>query len=171
MKVILKSAVAQLGRAGDVKEVSPGFGRNYLLPKGLATMATAASIASWEKGKEKRSKLAEQQLGVDKELAVPDLLFILANNSPETWNDHLVTWDAGVEFARSRLHEDDDEIGVFRINASVLRTLDLEETFQFAREFDGYVGEVRGVSNPLLRLIALGFRLGYVERGKSLTEN
>ena len=63
------------------------------------------------------------------------------------------------------------EIGVFRINASILRILDLEETFQFARDFDGYVGEVRGVSNPLLRLIALGFRLGYEERAKFLSED
>jgi large subunit ribosomal protein L9 len=62
MKVILRSDVQKVGRAGDIKEVSTGFGRNYLLPKNLAMVATPAALKQWEKGKEKRSKLvAERQ--------------------------------------------------------------------------------------------------------------
>ena len=54
MKVILRTTVDNLGRAGDVKEVKPGYGRNFLLPRKLAEPATEAALKYWEKGKEKR---------------------------------------------------------------------------------------------------------------------
>ena len=44
MKVILTKDVAQLGDAGTLHEVKPGFARNYLIPKGLAQAATAGTI-------------------------------------------------------------------------------------------------------------------------------
>lgn len=69
MKVILRSDVEKLGRSGDVKDVSDGFGRNYLLPKRLALPATPAALKAWEKTKEKRSKLAETKTSQSKELA------------------------------------------------------------------------------------------------------
>ena len=69
MKVILRSNVDNLGRAGDVKDVSDGFGRNFLLPKRLAMPATAAALKSWEKAKEKRAKLVEGRVAQSKELA------------------------------------------------------------------------------------------------------
>lgn len=40
MKLILTSAVENLGEAGDTVEVRDGYGRNYLLPRGLAIVAT-----------------------------------------------------------------------------------------------------------------------------------
>ncbi|MDO4928197.1 MAG: 50S ribosomal protein L9 [Corynebacterium sp.] len=40
MKLILTAAVENLGVAGDVVEVKNGYGRNYLLPRGLAIVAT-----------------------------------------------------------------------------------------------------------------------------------
>ena len=40
MQVILREDVDNLGRAGELVTVAPGFGRNYLIPKGLAVMAT-----------------------------------------------------------------------------------------------------------------------------------
>ncbi len=69
MKVILRSNVDKLGRAGDVKDVSDGFGRNFLLPKKLALLATPAALKAWEKAKERRAKAAEAKLGQMKELA------------------------------------------------------------------------------------------------------
>jgi large subunit ribosomal protein L9 len=44
MKVILTKDVEQLGDAGTLHEVKPGFARNYLIPKGLAQAATAGTI-------------------------------------------------------------------------------------------------------------------------------
>ena len=43
MEVILKNDVKNLGYKDDVVTVKPGYGRNFLLPKGLAIMATASA--------------------------------------------------------------------------------------------------------------------------------
>lgn len=40
MKVILRADVDGVGKKGDICEVAPGYGRNYLIPKGLALVAT-----------------------------------------------------------------------------------------------------------------------------------
>jgi large subunit ribosomal protein L9 len=44
MKVLLIKDVYKLGRAGDVKKVANGFGRNYLIPQGLAVLATSGAL-------------------------------------------------------------------------------------------------------------------------------
>ena len=43
MKVLLIKDVHKLGRAGDVKKVADGYGRNYLIPQGLAVLATVGA--------------------------------------------------------------------------------------------------------------------------------
>ena len=43
MQVILRERIEQLGDAGEIVDVKPGYGRNYLIPKGLAYEATAAN--------------------------------------------------------------------------------------------------------------------------------
>lgn len=48
MKVLLLKDVYKLGRAGDVKKVADGFGRNFLLPQGLAVLATAGAVKQAE---------------------------------------------------------------------------------------------------------------------------
>ena len=49
MKVLLTKDVYKLGRAGDIKKVADGYGRNYLLPQGLAVIATAGAIKQAER--------------------------------------------------------------------------------------------------------------------------
>jgi large subunit ribosomal protein L9 len=44
MKVLLIKDVYKLGRAGDVKKVADGFGRNFLLPQKMAVLATPGAI-------------------------------------------------------------------------------------------------------------------------------
>ena len=48
MKVILRSDVPNVGRKGDVLDVSDGFARNYLVPKGFALKATDGALAQAE---------------------------------------------------------------------------------------------------------------------------
>jgi large subunit ribosomal protein L9 len=48
MKVVLRRDVATLGRAGDIKEVADGYGRNFLIPRGLAAPATKAEVKNIE---------------------------------------------------------------------------------------------------------------------------
>ena len=44
MEIILRERVENLGTKGDVVKVSDGYGRNYLLPKRLAVLATPANV-------------------------------------------------------------------------------------------------------------------------------
>ena len=48
MKVILRADVEKLGHLGDIVNVKPGYGRNYLLPQQLASLATPANIRVFE---------------------------------------------------------------------------------------------------------------------------
>ncbi len=48
MQVILRADVENLGRLGDVVSVKPGYGRNYLLPQGMAMPATKANLKVFE---------------------------------------------------------------------------------------------------------------------------
>jgi len=61
MKVLLIKDVYKLGRAGDVKKVADGFGRNFLLPQKLAVLATPGAMKTSEKvrsqGEVQRAKL------------------------------------------------------------------------------------------------------------------
>jgi large subunit ribosomal protein L9 len=58
MKVILAQDVKNLGKAGEVKEVSDGYARNYLIPRGLATEATKTNLKEIE---EKAIRLQKQK--------------------------------------------------------------------------------------------------------------
>lgn len=44
MEIILKTDIAGLGYKNDVVKVKPGYGRNYLIPQGFATMATSSNL-------------------------------------------------------------------------------------------------------------------------------
>jgi large subunit ribosomal protein L9 len=48
MKVILREDVENLGRGGELVDVKPGYGRNYLLPRGLAVVANPKNIREIE---------------------------------------------------------------------------------------------------------------------------
>lgn len=81
MKVILLQEVKKLGDRGDVKEVSHGYARNYLIPKGLAAEATPKALKDLEtqkktlerketEEKEKMAVLAEKLKGLQVTLKV-----------------------------------------------------------------------------------------------------
>jgi large subunit ribosomal protein L9 len=69
MKVILRATVPNLGRAGDVKDIKDGYGRNFLFPNNLAMPATPAAMKEWEKGKDARAKRLAVEISKTKELA------------------------------------------------------------------------------------------------------
>ncbi len=61
MKVILLEKIENLGSLGDTVDVKPGFARNFLLPQGKATEATAVNLARFE---EQRAELEAKQAEV-----------------------------------------------------------------------------------------------------------
>lgn len=67
MKVLLIQDVYNLGRAGEVKKVANGYGRNYLIPQGLAVLATPGAL----KGVERiRTQAEKQRVVLNKEMGV-----------------------------------------------------------------------------------------------------
>ena len=62
MDVILLTKVANLGDIGDRVKVKSGYGRNFLLPEGKATLATPANVAKFEARRSELEKIAKDQL-------------------------------------------------------------------------------------------------------------
>jgi large subunit ribosomal protein L9 len=62
MEVILLEKIENLGALGDRVKVKPGYGRNYLIPKGKAAPATAENIAEFEARRAELEKQAGEAL-------------------------------------------------------------------------------------------------------------
>lgn len=90
MKVILREDVAKLGASGAIVNVKPGFARNYLIPQGLAAVASSRNIkmiehnvrliqrqidASKEEAEQVKKRLAELSVTIAKPAGENDKLF------------------------------------------------------------------------------------------------
>ncbi len=64
MKVLLIKDVKGLGKAGDIKEVKDGYGKNFLIAKGFAKLATDAVIKQWQA--QQRKKEEEEAREIEK---------------------------------------------------------------------------------------------------------
>ncbi|MBS3752151.1 MAG: 50S ribosomal protein L9 [Anaerolineales bacterium] len=86
MKILLLEDVYKLGRAGEVKKVAPGYARNYLMPQGLAVLATPGAIKQAgrirKEGEKKRARINEEMSGVAEQL--DGQLFTFAVKASET---------------------------------------------------------------------------------------
>jgi large subunit ribosomal protein L9 len=69
MKLVLTEDVANLGKQGDLVEVRPGYGRNYLLPRGMATVPTEHNLKLLERFKIKVRQAREARMADLKNLA------------------------------------------------------------------------------------------------------
>ena len=73
MQVILKEDVHNLGKAGELVKVKPGFGRNFLIPQGKAIVATAANVKQIEHEKKliaaKQAQLSKDAQAMSDRLA------------------------------------------------------------------------------------------------------
>lgn len=82
MKVILKEDVSGLGEKGEVKDVAPGYGRNLLIPRGLAEEATPGRLRELQHqarvSKKKEHRQREESLVQAERLGQQELRFRLA---------------------------------------------------------------------------------------------
>ena len=86
MKVLLLKDVYKLGRAGDIKKVADGFGRNFLLPQGMALLATPGAMKQSEKIRSdatKKRAVLNNEMGSVSEV-INGLAFGFASKAGET---------------------------------------------------------------------------------------
>jgi large subunit ribosomal protein L9 len=115
MKVLLIQDVYNLGRAGDVKKVANGYGRNFLLPQGLAVLATPGALKQVDRirvqADEKRIVLNEEMSIVAEKLAEIKLTYpvkasetgkLYGSVTPQMIVDS-IDQEAGVEISRSQV--------------------------------------------------------------------
>ncbi|MEN6478172.1 MAG: 50S ribosomal protein L9 [Anaerolineales bacterium] len=61
MQVILVKDVGKLGKAGEVRNVADGYARNYLLPRGLAVIATDSVLKEYARRAEEQKRQSERE--------------------------------------------------------------------------------------------------------------
>ncbi|MDP3143138.1 MAG: 50S ribosomal protein L9 [Candidatus Omnitrophota bacterium] len=69
MEIILRKDVDKIGKSGEVIKVKKGFARNFLLPRGLAFVATNQNLKRLEQEKQQRQVFAEKEKRQAEELA------------------------------------------------------------------------------------------------------
>jgi large subunit ribosomal protein L9 len=79
MKVLLIQDVEELGMAGEVKEVANGYGRNYLVPQGLAVLATSGALQEADlhrrRATERRQRIADEMAALAEAVRQTTLVF------------------------------------------------------------------------------------------------
>jgi large subunit ribosomal protein L9 len=116
VKVLLRADVHDVGKKGDIVDVADGFGRNYLVPKGLAIKATAGVTAQAAAMRRSRDLKDAKDRGAAEEVAkalVPTVITIGAKAGSEgklfgsvTVADvaDAVAAQTGIELDRRKLH-------------------------------------------------------------------
>lgn len=119
MKIILRSDVGNVGKKGDIVDVTDGFARNYLVPKGLALKATASNEKQANAMRRARDVRDAKDRGAAEEVAsalVPKIITVKAKAGAEgrlfgsvTSADvaTAVQEQTGIEIDRRKLHLDE----------------------------------------------------------------
>lgn len=84
-EIILQQDVDDLGSAGEVVDVKPGYARNYLLPQGMAIRATEGNLKRLEEERRHLERAAERELEVadERAAALKDLSFTFTERAGE----------------------------------------------------------------------------------------
>jgi large subunit ribosomal protein L9 len=119
VKLVLRTDVDQVGKKGDIVDVADGYGRNYLVPKGLAFLASSGVTAQAAAMRRSRDVRDANDRAAAEDVArtlVPRVVTITARASGEgklfgsvTTSDiaEAVTAQTGVELDRRKLHLDE----------------------------------------------------------------
>jgi len=134
MRVILKKEVHNLGEAGEIVKVAPGYGRNHLIPNGLAVAASEGSVREAEHQKRvadaiKRKQLAEAKsvaerlaatsISIRREAGADDKLFGSVTNRDIA--EALAAESIEVDRKRIELADPIRQIGLFNVSVRLHR--------------------------------------------------
>ena len=105
MKVVFLEDVSGKEKKGDIKEVSAGYARNYLLPRGLALPATQGAVKAAQKITEererKRARQHEEYVELAKQINGKELKFTGKASSKGTLHGSITTADIADQLSRS----------------------------------------------------------------------
>ncbi len=147
MKVVLKQDVENLGDRGQVVNVSPGFARNYLLPKGLALPATSGNLKTLElqrkvwasrevretdQAKELAARLSRVKITVAKKAGEHDTLY--GSVTPAEIAEQLEALGFKVDRRRLHLEEPIKALGTYTVPVKVHRQVTAQITVEVVPE-------------------------------------
>jgi large subunit ribosomal protein L9 len=161
MKVLLLKDVYKLGHAGDVKKVADGYGRNYLLPQGLAALATASAVKQAETLRQNaaitRAKLNSELSGVAEKLSALSLTFavkagdtgkLYGSITPAQIADKIKA-ESGLEIDRRNVrHNPLRELGEFKVPVYLTTDLVPNVTVVLHREGEALKAEASKTEAP-----------------------
>ncbi len=147
MKVILKETIDTLGIAGTECDVAAGYGRNYLLPKGKAVLATPQNRKVMEQAKAKldlqiakERKLAEEMADKIKDIVctikakVHEDIRLYGSVTTHDIKEALNTQDVTLERRTILLAEPIKEIGEYKVPIRLYKDVEPEITVQVIAE-------------------------------------
>jgi len=155
MKLLLQRNIEKLGNIGDIVHVPPGYGRNYLLPKGLAVEVTADNINRFE-GMKRRLIAIEQETKEKFELLAKEIegasCTVVTNASEEghlygsvTARDiaaQFVAEDIKVEPKSIVLPEPIKELGIYMVNIRLHPEVECEAKVWVVKGDESQVGSM-----------------------------
>ena len=139
IQVILKEDVPNLGRSGELVSVKPGYGRNYLIPQGLAVVASRKNVAQMEHEKRaiearsaKQRKDAEALAGTMKDVTVEisrqvgegDKLF--GSVTTRDIEEALAAQGHKVDRKKIHLHEPIKALGQYTVDVKIAREVTIQ---------------------------------------------
>lgn len=152
IKVLLLKDVAELGHAGEVFRVAGGYARNYLMPRGMAVMATAGAMKQAEEIKQVGLRLrAKERANAEAQASIirgKRLLFTANAGDNDrlygsvTSNDiaEKLAAEVGFEVDRRRISLDQPirELGVFPVELRFMQDVSATFTVGVVRDGEGW---------------------------------
>ena len=153
MKVLLKQNIERVGRMGEIVEVAGGYGRNYLIPRGLAvgvTRGTVKDIAEQKKVLEVKAERQREQVKsvAEKIVSKPVVITARCSASGKLFGSvtnrqvaDAIAQAAGEEIDRHKIHIDDRirSVGTYKALIKLHPDVEIEMEFEVAGE--GFVAE------------------------------
>lgn len=141
MRVILLEDVEGLGTKGDLVEVAPGYGRNYLVPRGLAEVATKGNIKALEQRRQALLRRAERERAEARAVAERLAAHVVKISARAGESGRLFGSVTSSDIADAVKEQLDIELD--------RRRIDLEEPIKAAGEYEVPVRLASGVSGTI----------------------
>ena len=148
MKLILKEDISKLGRKGDIVNVAKGYGRNYLIPKNMAMVATTKNVTMAERMQQKRQAVLEEssELADSIQQALADAHLVISQTSTDEGTLYAAVTNAQIiesieKFSTFKLEEHQvivenqvKEIGLHTIKIQLSSDVNFDVTLEIVPE-------------------------------------